>query len=189
MKQLVALIPETDEEKANHNSTHAFVNADGGITDAGEVLVLLAFEVLGKACFLNSKAHGWYEDYMKDVTAEGGTEGREVLTERNFGEVIGLIHSEVSEALEAYRDGDVPQEISYSYKITMEDGEVRTGMDERSEIDGTLGKPEGVASEFADTIIRIADYQGAYGVPLGQAIIEKHRYNFTRAYRHGGKKA
>lgn len=85
-----------------------------------------------------------------------------------FGERIALCHSELSEALEAYRDvgEDGVCEVVYS--------------------DG--GKPEGIPIELADVIIRIADLCGAYGIDLEKAIEEKVAYNTSRPYRHGGKK-
>lgn len=85
---------------------------------------------------------------------------------RNFGELISLIHSETSEALEAFRDGDDYTEISY------EDD----------------GKPVGVASELADVIIRVLDMADEMNIPVIEAVIAKHRYNQTRPYRHGNKK-
>ena len=50
------------------------------------------------------------------------------------------------------------------------------------------GKPEGVASELADTVIRIADMCGALGIDLEAAIVAKVAYNAGRPYRHGGKR-
>ena len=85
--------------------------------------------------------------------------------ERSFGELIALCHSELSEALEDYRDGRSPSTEDYNDN----------------------GKPIGIPSELADVVIRIADMCGQYGIDLESAIIEKMRYNTTRGVRHGGK--
>ena len=85
--------------------------------------------------------------------------------ERSFGEIISLIHSELSEALEEYRNGHSANEI---YTI-----------DE---------KPEGIPIELADTIIRILDYCGKENINIGSAIYQKLEYNKSRPIRHGGKK-
>jgi len=76
----------------------------------------------------------------------------------NFGEKIALIHSEVSEALEAHRKG-----LSSDH----------------------LPGFSGIAEELADTVIRIFDLAGRMGVPLGDAIIAKSLYNLTRDHKHG----
>lgn len=84
---------------------------------------------------------------------------------RTFGELIALCHSELSEALEVYRSGHEPQETYYP----------------------NGAKPEGIPAELADVVIRIMDMCGYYGIDLESAILEKHKYNKTRQYRHGGK--
>lgn len=189
MKQLQALIPETAEEKANHDLYHNFRTMDGKLTQAGEALVGLAIGLLSEVCFVNSRAHGWYEPYMKHLDPESDSK---TLLQRNFGEVMALITSEVSEAFEAYRDGDDQTKIKYGYKEDDGNGNqtvVFTNEPEMHWGDGTLGKPEGIAAELADVLIRVFDYCGAYGVPLGEATIRKHLYNHSRPYRHGGKLA
>ena len=88
------------------------------------------------------------------------------VQDRNFGELLALCHSEISEALEEYRKGKKLDEIYY---------------------DKETGKPEGIAVEFADLFIRIADICEAYGIPLEEALEYKMEYNRGRPYRHGGK--
>ena len=83
---------------------------------------------------------------------------------KSLAEDIVLMHSELSEALEEVRKGMAPATLYY-----------------------VVGKPEGVPAELADVIIRIADCAEHWGMPLGEAIMAKLRYNQTRPYRHGGK--
>lgn len=86
----------------------------------------------------------------------------------NIPEKLALIHSEVSEALEEYRKGIALDEVYYE-----EDS----------------GKPDGFGIELADAVIRIMDLCGYLGIDLAALVVEKHEFNLTRSYRHGGKLA
>lgn len=46
-------------------------------------------------------------------------------------------------------------------------------------------KPEGVAVEMIDCLIRILDWCGSAGVDVEAAISRKHEYNKGRPYKHG----
>jgi len=111
---------------------------------------------------MNAVEHGWWEE------------------ERSFGEIIALCHSELSEALEEYRDGK--QEV-YCKGVDICD---RDCSECTLPID--MKKPEGIAVELADCIIRILDYCGAAGIDIDEVIKLKHEYNKTRPYKHGGKR-
>lgn len=74
--------------------------------------------------------------------------------ERNKGELIALMHSELSECLEAERKGLMDQH---------------------------LPQRKGAEVELADCLIRIFDYAGAFGYDLANAVREKNEYNAKRA--------
>ena len=114
----------------------------------GRTTAMTGINEAAKEIHENARAHGWWDE------------------ERGFPEVLALIHSEISEALEEYRKGHGATEIYY----------------------GDNGKPEGIPIELADTIIRILDYCGYAGIDIDAAITEKHGYNKSRPFRHGGKK-
>jgi NTP pyrophosphatase (non-canonical NTP hydrolase) len=78
--------------------------------------------------------------------------------ERPIPELLCLLHSEISEGLEAYRN-------------RVEEGE-----------------PHCLSEELADLVIRIWDMSEALGIDIAKAVNEKHSKNLIRSYRHGNKR-
>jgi len=117
----------------------------------------------------NAVTHGWWEE------------------ERTFGDIIALCHSELSEALEEYRNKR-PQIYFPCLDGEMCVEDTNKNMTCESKITNCRSsKPEGIAIELADCIIRILDYCGHEGIDIEAAIKIKHEYNKTRPYKHGGK--
>jgi NTP pyrophosphatase (non-canonical NTP hydrolase) len=98
---------------------------------------------------------GWWSD--SDIAAVRGGDPRHIAAS------LCLIHSEVSEALECVRDGDMVTTSRFD------------------------GKPEGFPSELADVVIRSFDLAGAMGIDLEHEVELKAAFNRTRKVRHGGK--
>ncbi len=117
-----------------------------------DVLTDMAVEV-----FRVNKDNGWFD------------------SGRSFGEGIALLHSEVSEAFEAFRDHGFED-------MTAEDATC-VHQDECA----CLPKPEGVGSEMADILIRLLDECSRQDIDLAGEFARKLAYNRTRGYKHGGK--
>jgi NTP pyrophosphatase (non-canonical NTP hydrolase) len=102
-----------------------------------------AINVFVGLCNKRAVVAGWYNDPKT---------GKPI--ERNIGELLALVHSEISEALEGYR---------------------------KKLMDDHLPHRRMVEVELADAVIRIADLAGYLDLDLGGAIMEKLEYNRTRA--------
>jgi NTP pyrophosphatase (non-canonical NTP hydrolase) len=88
---------------------------------------------------------------------------------------MALLHSEISEAVEAWR-------INGLKDMTLPGG-----------LDTCQGcadcQPEGVGSEYADILIRLLDNCYLDGIDLTAEVRRKLAFNRSRPYRHGGKRA
>lgn len=122
---------------------------------------------LAEEVYATAKSKGWYDN-------GGGT---------NIGERIALIHSELSEALEADRKGryskneelagclNWDENSNPSFKLTFERCIKDTFED-----------------EIADVVIRCLDMSAHLGIDIENHIKAKMRYNSLRPQMHGGKK-
>lgn len=84
--------------------------------------------------FINAKNHGWWDK------------------ERIVGDMLCLLHSEVSEAWTCWKNKEIDTTISDS------------------------GKPEGFFTEIADVIIRVLDMAGGASIDISKAINEVDKF-------------
>ena len=99
------------------------------------------WDKIAKQIYKNAVEHGFWKGEVND------------------GERMALIHAEISEALEALRDGN-PSSNKIMEFINLEE-------------------------ELADAVIRIMDYAFGKDLDIAGAILAKLEYNKSREFMHG----
>ena len=119
------------------------------------VLNSVAVSLAASAPYLIAATQQLQNDIYQAMEANGFWSGLQDFTPAK----IALIHSELSEALEADR-----KNIEHDDKVP----------------DFT-----GLEAELADTLIRIYDLAGRNNLRLGEALVAKMAYNLGRPFKHG----
>jgi NTP pyrophosphatase (non-canonical NTP hydrolase) len=117
---------------------------------------------LAKEIHENNKAKGFYDD-----------------PDKNVGEMLCLIHSEVSEALEADRKGKFATGDVFFVNAWNVGADFKTSFEKHVK--------DSFEDELADIMIRVMDLAAYKGVDLDEHIKAKVRYNKLREYKHGKK--
>ena len=103
---------------------------------------VLAINELSEEIHKANVEAGWWHDIVTGARLD-----------RNVGELLCLVHSEISEAMEGHR---------------------------KDLMDDKLPHRKMFEVELADAFIRLFDIAGAYNMDLGGAIAEKRAFNATR---------
>jgi len=113
---------------------------EGVLQDLGEMALVIS----PKAVAENARLHGF--------------RSKANTMDADIPELLALIHSEISEGLEAYRE------------------------------DNIHGDAHSLANELADAVIRIFHLCYLFDIDLPKKIEQIHRKNLKRGYKHGNKR-
>jgi NTP pyrophosphatase (non-canonical NTP hydrolase) len=116
------------------------------------------FHEVGLCAFEVNYANGWWEQRHNAIDAT-----REIAPTIYIA-CLGLVTSEVAEAMEAVRKHD---------PATWGDAETK----------------DTLVRELAGTIVRVMDLAHHLNLPLGEALLAEIEANAKRGFMHGGKKA
>ena len=118
---------------------------------------------LAKEVHENAKNHGFFD------------------TEKNIGEMLALIHSEVSEALECDRKDKYFNRLQLPLRNYEKLPDLTFQVQFANDVKDTF------EDELADIMIRVMDLAAFKGVNLEQHIKAKMRFNALREHMHGKK--
>jgi len=102
--------------------------------------------------------------------------------ERNFGEMLMLVTSELGECLEAHRKNKTADLESFEYNTTIHD-ESKSLENFKKEFENKI--KDSWEDEICDTFIRLFDMCGGLNIDIEKHIELKMQYNKTRERLHG----
>lgn len=127
--------------------------------DQVQIDFVFLFQLAQRGAFDINTLNGWWDD--RNTIMESRLPG--VVPMVAIG-CLGLVGTEVSEAIEAVRKHD---------RSTWSDAKTK----------------DTLVRELASTIVRCMDLAERFEMPLAEAIVEEIKANAERGFRHGGKAA
>ena len=134
---------ESDHLSDAVSELHGIKHKDTSGSWTENSLFIQEFERMAEQVQQNSKNHGFWP----------------IEKDRNKPEMIALMHSELSEALEGYRKGNPPSDHIPEFNSLEE--------------------------ELADVVIRVMDFAHGFNLRVAEAIVAKHEFNKGRVDKHG----
>jgi len=155
---------EAPREGCGNEGLNRSAEDDGGNQIMNAETFIEQFNATQKTAHDINVANGWWYErlQMMDILKDSGKFTPEALRALLGIHLIGLIHTEPSEAVESLRKPTLP-------------------------IDST--EPHSCARELAGTIIRIMDMAEVMGIPVAAGIVEEIKCNAGRGKMHGGNVA
>lgn len=126
--------------------------------DQIKVDFVFLFHLAQRGAFDVNTLNGWWDDRNTLIETSPRMTPLVVIG------CLGLVHTEVSEAIEAVRKHDF---------ATWGDAKTK----------------DTLVRELAGTIVRCMDLAERFEMPLAEAIVEEIKANAERGFRHGGKAA